>query len=225
MKIAALFSGGKDSTLTLYKALKEGHEVKFLIALGSENPDSYMFQHLNMILTKLQSEACGIPLIIKETKGVKEEELKDLEDVIASVKDQVDCVSAGALASKYQYDRVAAICKKLGLKTYTPLWQMDPEKEWDQLLSSGFRVVIVKVAAGGFEKDWLGTEITKENFEKLKSLSKKHRFHLGFEGGEAETLVLDCPLFKKKLEIKDKEVVWEGDSGYLLIKEAKLVDK
>ena len=126
MKIAALFSGGKDSTLTVYKAIQEGHEVKFLIALGSENPDSYMFQHLNLGLTKLQSEALGIPLITKETKGVKEEELKDLEEAIDSVKDQVNCVSAGALASKYQYDRVANICKKLGFKTYTPLLQIDP---------------------------------------------------------------------------------------------------
>lgn len=224
MKIAALFSGGKDSTLTIYRALKEGHDVKCLIAVGSENKYSYMFQHINLNVTKLQAESMEIPLITKDTKGVKEKELVDLEDVIASVKD-IDCVSAGALLSKYQYDRISNICKKLNLKTYTPLWQSDPEDEWEELLSSGFRVVVSRVAAMGLSKEWIGKEVTRKSLEELKRLSKKNRFHLGFEGGEAETIVIDCPLFKKKLEILNIEKTWDGYSGSLIIKKAKLVDK
>ena len=49
--------------------------------------------------------------------------------------------------------------------------------------------------------------------------------HLAFEGGEAETLVIDGPLFKKKLEILDSEKVWNFDNGHLIIKDAQLVEK
>ena len=39
MKLGVLFSGGKDSSLALYKAGK----VEVLITLDSKNKDSYMF--------------------------------------------------------------------------------------------------------------------------------------------------------------------------------------
>jgi len=45
------------------------------------------------------------------------------------------------------------------------------------------------------------------------------------EGGEYETLVLDAPFFKKKIELVETEVFWKGESGYLLVKKATLTDR
>src|SRR3989338_9740065 len=100
MRLAILFSGGKDSTITIYKALKEGHEVKCLISFISENPASYMFHYPNINLTKIQAECMGIPLITVPTKGEKEKELNDIKDALKSING-IDGVGAGALASRY----------------------------------------------------------------------------------------------------------------------------
>ena len=225
MRIAVLFSGGKDSMMVVYKALREGHEIKYLISLISENPASYMFHYPNINLTNVQAELIGIPLIIKNTKGEKEKELVDLKDAISSIKD-IDGVGAGALASKYQYERVENICKELGLKTYAPCWLEDDEKHWKEILDAGFEVVITGIAAEGFSKKWLGRKIDEKAVEELKKLKEKYKIHMGLEGGEGESFVVDCPLFKKKIEIKESEKIMDGEfSGHLIIKKIELINK
>lgn len=58
-------------------------------------------------------------------------------------------------------------------------------------------------------------------------MNRKYGTHLTGEGGEFETLVTDCPLFKKKIEIENSKVVWDNktNSGYLVVKSAKLIEK
>jgi len=225
MKLGALISGGKDSLLAMHLLHLQGHEIKYLIAMLPARTDSYMFHHPNTHLTELQAEAMGIPLISKETEGRKEEELEDLRDVVMSIKDEVDGIVTGALASKYQKDRVDAICKDAGLKSVVPLWGMSGEELWKDLLDTGFEVVIVSVAAEGLGEVWLGKKIGWRAFNDLKELSIKYRFHLGFEGGEAETLVLDMPLFKRKIRIIRSTKEWDGVRGVYLVEEACLEDK
>lgn len=222
MKMAALFSGGKDSTFAAWKAVQRGDEIVSLVSFISENPDSYMFHHPNIQWTRLQAEAMGIPILHIPTKGEKEKELEDIEQALRKLKPGIRGVTVGALASEYQRFRIARICRKLGLEVFAPAWKRDPGGYWEELLGGGFRVIITKVACEGLGKEWLGREITSRNFPELRRLSQKFRFHLGFEGGEAETFVLDCPLFKKKVEVLEGEVEWDGDSGVFLIRKAAL---
>lgn len=227
MKLAALFSGGKDSTLSIYKVIKQGYDVTYLISIAPENPESYMFHYPNINLTRFQAKAMGIPLIFRKTKGEKEKELKDLEMVIESIKGDIDGLVVGAIASRYQYKRVKKLCENMKLKILSPLWGIKPEIIWNELLKNGFEVVIASVSARGLGKEWLGRRINWNFLKQLKNLSKIFSFHLGFEGGEAETFVLDCPIFKKMIKIKNSEIIWnENDkTGYLLIKEVELMNK
>ncbi len=225
MKLGALVSGGKDSLLAVYLLHLRGHEIKYLISMLPVRTDSYMFHHPNAHLTELQAEAMGMPLISRETEGRKEEELIDLRDVVMSIKDEVDGIVTGALASRYQKDRIDAICKEAGLESLAPLWGKSGEELWKDLFNLGFDVVITSVAADGFGESWLGKKIDSNVFEDLKTLSEKHRFHLGFEGGEAETLVLDMPLFRRKIRIIRGTKEWDGVRGVYLVEEACLEDK
>jgi uncharacterized protein (TIGR00290 family) len=95
----------------------------------------------------------------------------------------------------------------------------------NELLESGYKILIVGVSAMGLGKEWLGVTLDKESLTKLASLSKKHGFNLTFEGGEAETLVIDCPLFRKRLDIRRANVQWDGQRGIFEILEAALVEK
>lgn len=227
MRLAALFSGGKDSVYAVYRALKDSHDVKYLIVFVPENPDSYMFHHPNVNFTELQGEVMGINVIKVNTKGVKEKELEDIRKALKKIKGEIDGVCAGALASKYQYGRVKGICDSLGLKVYTPAWESDPERYMEELVEGGFEFIITKVAADGLSEDWLGKVVTMERLNELRILSRKHGFHIAFEGGEAETFVLDCPIFTKRLLIGDFSISWDEktETGTYNIKRLEAVEK
>ncbi|KKG09177.1 hypothetical protein EO98_16610 [Methanosarcina sp. 2.H.T.1A.6] len=222
MKIAALISGGKDSVFAIHKALEEGHEVTHLISIIPARDDSYMYHSINLHMVELISAASEIPLIQQQSSGIKELELDDL--TLALKKVNVDGVSVGAIESQYQASRVQKICDSLGLKVYAPLWHRDPE----ELLYEMAKVLdirIVRVAANGMDQSWLGRPINVNSIENLKALNRRYMVHMAGEGGEYETVVLDAPFFKKRIEIVKSEVEWEGDAGSLKILDARLVDK
>ena len=226
MKAAVLFSGGKDSTMAVYKAIEEGYYVEYLVSMISDNPESYMFHVPNIHITKLSSEAMGIPLIMAKTHGVKEKELDDLKRVLNKLKDRgVEAIFAGALASEYQKSRIDQLCSDLGLMSNAPLWHIDPKEYMEEIIDSGFEVIIISVSAEGLDESWLGRRIDNQLLEEIIILNSKYGMHMAFEGGEAETLVLDCPIFKKHIKILESSTVWDRDNGYLLINKAELKKK
>ena len=226
MKAAVLFSGGKDSTMAVYKAIEEGYDVEYLVSMISDNPESYMFHVPNIHITELSSEAMEIPLIMAKTHGVKEKELDDLKGVLNKLKHRgVEAIFAGALASEYQKSRIDQLCSDLGLMSNAPLWHIDPKKYMEEIIDSGFEVIIISVSAEGLDESWLGRRINHQLLEEIINLNSKYGMHMAFEGGEAETLVLDCPIFKRRIKIIEASNVWDRDSGYLLITKAELENK
>lgn len=218
MKVAALISGGKDSIYALDRAIQEGHttqkqasagrsaklnEPVCVVAIKSENPESYMFHVPAIELTKLQAKAMSLPIIFHTTKGEKEKELDDLKLALREAKELgAEAVVSGALASNYQKSRIEKICKELDLQSITPLWHIDTDKYMNDLLASGYKIIITSVAADGLDESWVGKQITMQRLNKLRELAKKYRFNIAGEGGEYETLVIDCPLFKHKIGLK-----------------------
>jgi len=186
-----------------------------------------MFHFPNLEWTRLQAEAIGVPQITATTLGVKEEELGDLERALSDAKSRFDLegVYTGALASVYQRSRVERICKSLGLDCVSPLWGSDPEAHLRRLVRDGFVVMVVSVSALGLDQGWLGRILDEKSMGELVALGKKFKFHVGLEGGEGETFVLDCPLFKRRVEVLESTPHWRGDSGYLEISEARLSQK
>ena len=89
MNSVVLFSGGKDSTLALYKALENGDNVQYLLSMESKNSSSYMFHVPNISLTDLIAEAINIPHIKGKTNGIKEDELEDLKRELTFLKKRV----------------------------------------------------------------------------------------------------------------------------------------
>lgn len=227
MKLGALFSGGKDSVLALYHAQKAGHEVDVLISVISKNPESYMFHVPNIDLTSLQAEAIGLPIIIQETEGVKEEELTDLKTAVKSAVDkyQIEGIVSGAIYSNYQRTRIDKLGADLGLESLSPLWKLRPRDMLVEMVEEGFEVVISAVAAGGLGPEWLGRTFDTQTIEELCELHNTCYVCTGGEGGEFETMVLDAPFFTQKLAIEESNKTWDGSSGVFHVNKAKLVDK
>ncbi|MBI2045235.1 diphthine--ammonia ligase [Candidatus Pacearchaeota archaeon] len=219
MKLGVLFSGGKDSCYSAYIAKKQGNELACLITIHSENKNSYMFHTPSIKKTEAQAKVMGIPLMVFKTKGEKEKELKDLEKAIkeAIKKYKIEGVISGAIASRYQYDRIGKICEKLKIESFTPIWQNDELEYLNELIKNKFKIIITGVAAYPLDEKWLGKEINRDFVDKAVDLNNKHKIHIAGEGGEFETFVLDCPLFKKPLKVKKSKITGEKNSWRLEI--------
>lgn len=226
MKVAVLFSGGKDSTMAVYNALENGEDVKYLLAMKSANDESYMFHVPNIHLTDLLAEAMDIPIISIQTDGIKEAELEDLKLGFEKLKNLgIEAIYTGALYSVYQKSRIEKLCKELDLKVISPYWHVNELEYMCLIVSLGFEVIISGVAAYGLDEKWLGRKVDDKCIDDLIKLNEKIGLNLAFEGGEAETLVLDGPIFKKKVKILKDKKQWQVDSGLYIIEEAELEEK
>ena len=221
MRVAVLYSGGKDSNYALHWALKQGFEVKYLVSMVSESDESYMYHVPNIHLTELQARAIGIPLVKGFTSGEKEKEVEDMKAVLEGLK--IEGVVAGALASEYQKRRVDRVAEELGLKSFAPAWHRDPVDYMRELIRI-FDIVMVGVSAYGLDERWLGRKIDGKALEELVKLHEKYRIHVAGEGGEFETFVRDAPFFKARIVFDEVEKKWNGGdySGVLEVKRAHL---
>lgn len=223
MRIGVLFSGGKDSTYACYLAKKAGYEVSCLITIMSNNPESFMFHTPAIGLARKQAELMSLPIIVKKTKGEKEKELNDLKNAIkiAVKKYKIECIVTGAVASNYQASRIQKICDELKIKCFTPLWHKDQIKLLEELLENKFEVILSGVFAYPFDKNLVGEKIDKNLIKNLEKLKNQYSVNPAGEGGEFESLVLNCPLFANRLNVKLKKTIGEGNSWRGIFEQAK----
>ena len=225
MKLAALFSGGKDSTYSIYLAKRQGHEIKCLLSVFPKSDESHLLHHPNLKWTSLQSESMKIPQItIESSSDDTSTELEAIEKILIMAKEEynVEGMVHGGIKSKFQKDKFENLCNKLNLKSISPLWETEPKQYLDDLISSNFVFIISSVSSGGLDDTWLGKKIGNDELEHLQTLSEKFGFNLNFEGGEAETFVINCPLFSYPIEILKEKKSWDGYRGRFEILDARL---
>jgi len=225
MKLAALFSGGKDSTYSIYLAKQQGHDVKCMLSVFPKSDESHLLHHPNMKWTRLQSESMKIPQItIESSSDETSTELELIEKILVRAQNEynIEGIVHGGIKSNFQKNNFENLCKKLNLRSFAPLWESEPKQYLDDLISSDFVFVITSVSSGGLDDSWLGKKIGVEEIKELHHLSEKFGFNLNFEGGEAETFVLNCPLFSYPIEILKEEKSWDGYRGRFEILDARL---
>ena len=227
MKLAALFSGGKDSTYAIHLAKKLGHTVDVLLTLYPHSDESHLLHYPNINFTPLQSKSMKIPQFMEKTiSNDPENETEKLNNLITNAKQNysIEGIVHGGILSDYQRNNFSSVCKKNQLEILSPLWNKDPESYMKELLDENFEYIISAVSSDGLNDSWLGQTIDMNRLDKLQKLQKKFGFNLNFEGGEAETFVTNCPLFEKPLLIQDSTTEWDGYRGRFEILEAKLID-
>ncbi len=227
VKVAILYSGGKDSNLATYIAMKNNFKIKCLISIIPKNENSYLFHFPNIKFTKLQAKSIGLPIIQLKAKNIGNKEIEDLFIALKKAKQlyNIKGVFSGVIASNYQKNRIEKICEKLNIECFSPLWNKDPIFLLNEFINLGFKAIITSVSAQGFNENWLGRILDEKCIIDLKELNKKYNVNISFEGGEAETFVLDGPIFKKIISIIEAEKIWKGYYGFYIIKKAKLINK
>lgn len=203
MSWAALTSGGKDSILSVQKAVDAGFDVRYLVTVRPDNKDSFMFHSANLDAVPVIARVAGMDYVEITTPGKKEEELADLEQGLAGLN--IEGVIAGAVASSYQAERVKTITDRLGLSLCTPLWHMDTEMLVREV-AGRLDARIVVVAADGLDESLLGARFDEALIEKLKLAARKHRINIAGEGGEYESLTLCAPFYSRPITFAGSEV-------------------
>jgi diphthine-ammonia ligase len=207
MKVAVLFSGGKDSVLALQESLRKGDEVRYLVSFFSDKPEPYMYNYANMSVAIMQSLSLGIKLVTRKVEPGKEQE--EIKSTLESLKSEIEGIVIGVSLAKKQKALISQICKSMGLKLMTPLARKRQASLWKSALDSGFEIVIVY--SKGMDRKWLGKTVERKD---LRSISEK--------GSAFRTLVLNGPIFRSRMEITDSESQWSGKEGRFLIKDARL---
>jgi ABC transporter with metal-binding/Fe-S-binding domain ATP-binding protein len=232
---ASLFSGGKDSSWALYRALERDLDVARLVTVHPAE-DSYMYHVPATRLARLAAESIGIPLVEvragdlasgpADDSGARgDAEIEPLEAALVDLDDELDGdlagVTAGAVESEYQTSRIEAMCERLGIELFAPLWRADPEALAEAMLAAGFEITVVQVAADGLDETWLGRPLDADALADLRDLVESHGVHLLGEGGEFETLVTDGPHMDRPIEL-ESVTRWDGVRGHLEIEDAWL---
>ncbi len=220
MKVCVLYSGGKDSNLALLKA-HEVFDVACLVTLSPKSEESSIFHYPNVELVRLQAEALRIPLIMKACPDDEAGSLKALYEVLRRAKKEygVEGVVTGAIRSTYQATRFQRVCDDLELWCFNPLWLRDELSILEEALERKFEIIFVRVA--GLDRSLLGKRLDRSI---LKRLAKMRGYvNPAGEGGEYETFVLNMPLFRRRIEILDFEIVGNEFDATLVVREAKLV--
>lgn len=227
----SLFSGGKDSSFALYRALERGLPVERLVTVHPDE-DSYMYHVPATDLAALAADSIGIELVEVDPGELDaasaidageqgDAELEPLEAALVDLDVDVVGVTAGAVESEFQTSRIEAMCDRLDADLFAPLWQRDPETLAEEMLSAGFEITIVQVAAAGLDETWLGRQIDRDALDDLRALSERYGVHILGEGGEFETIVTDGPHMERPIEL-EYEAEFDGTRGRLRIESAEL---
>ena len=225
MKLAALFSGGKDSTYSIYQVKQMGHDVKCLVTVFPKSSNSHLLHFSTIELTKLQSKTLKIPQITSTLDSDElVEEMNILKVLLEKAKRdfQIEGLVHGGISSEFQKKCFEKICKENDLKTITPLWKINAKEYMNDLINSNFKFILTSVSSDGLDETWLGKIITMHDILQLIKLSDKYGFNLNFEGGEAETFVIDCPLYSYPIIINKSKTTWDGYRGMFEIEVASL---
>jgi ABC transporter with metal-binding/Fe-S-binding domain ATP-binding protein len=220
VRVAALFSGGKDSAYAAHVAEQWGWDVPYLVTVQPRGEDSMMFHWPNTHLTPLLAQAWGKAHVLAPVSGEPEREVDELGEALRPLG--IDGIVSGAVASEYQRTRLERMGHRLGLKTVAPLWHKDPLELLRSLRQAGFEAIVAGCFAEGLSEAWLGRPLDDAAQRELARLQHAKGIHPGGEGGEYESLVLAGPSWRSRLEIVRADKEWHRDRGVLRVREARL---
>lgn len=223
MRLAALYSGGKDSTFALYLAEQMGNEILALVNIVPSDKGSWIFHTPNLDAVPTMAEAMGIPLVTENSDGSEEGDLDALRRALKGL--DVDGVVVGALWSDYQWDRMNRVLGELDMVMVAPLWRKDQDMAYDEMVSAGIDAIIVGTFAEGLDESWLGRHLDMEAKEELKVLRDRYGISIMGEGGEYESMTLDSPIHLKKLRITGAKKEIGRTSGTYDVTSLVLEDK
>jgi len=210
MSYISSWSGGKDSCFACYLALGQGYKISHLVNFISREFKRVSFHGTEARLIQLQGQAIGIPLVQKQTTWDGYE--PEFKEAVRSLLPQgIKGMVFGDIYLEEHRDWVERVCGELGIEAIEPLWNKDAEKIFTDFIDAGFEAIIVSAQAELMDEGWVGQWVDRKFLAYLKA----RNIDLCGENGEYHTLVVNGPLFKRRLEIIEGRTI-NRDNHWLL---------
>jgi len=217
------WSGGKESTLSLYRALRGGVNVSYLMSFVSSGGRS-MSHALKVGLLEAQSTALGIPLVTREvTWETYEQGFRELVNELKQ-RGVTGCVFGDVWLDEHR-EWTERICGELGVKPFSPLFGDSPESLLREFIELGFEAVVIMVKKESLGDEWLGRKLDQDFLSDMREARDEKGVDVLGEMGEYHTFVYDGPLFGKRIEILETRRVRRNGHAYLDIVKFKLSEK
>jgi diphthine-ammonia ligase len=185
------WSGGKDSVLALYRAIRTV-DVPYLLNMLSEDGLNSRSHGLSAKLLKVQAIAMGKVIIQRPStwKGYEEA----FKKAVLELKGKgITAEVFGDIELQEHRDWIERVCGDLDIEPIFPLWGAEREELINEFISAGFRAIVVSTRAEILGEEWLGREIDWGFVKDMKDLGD---VDLCGELGEYHTFVFDGPLFR-----------------------------
>jgi uncharacterized protein (TIGR00290 family) len=211
MSYISSWSGGKDSCLAAYLALGQGYKISHLVNFISQEFKRVSFHGTEAKLIQLQSQAIGIPLLQKQTTW--EEYEQEFKEAVQSLLPRgIKGMVFGDIYLDEHKEWVERVCGELGIAAIEPLWGKDTEKILTDFIDAGFEAIIVSASDKLIDRGWVGQRLDRKFLTYLKTRD----VDLCGENGEYHTLVVNGPLFKRRIEITESKTI-NRDNRWLLV--------
>lgn len=211
-KFIASYSGGKDSTLALYKAMKKGTAVGIVVMMEEEGDRSRAHSLFKDIL-KAQAKAIGVPLYTGSANFKNYE--KVFVEILKNAKDKgAEVLVTGDIDLPEEDCWHERVTDSIGLKLGVPLWKMNHKEVVKEFISLGFKTKVITIdTTQGMKEEDLGRILT---FDYMKELEERGIDSCG-EKGEFHTVTIGGPIFKEDIKVEDGEITSDGRYMYLKV--------
>ena len=214
-KFVVSYSCGKDSTLSLYRMIKAGHNPVALLVTVDKKVLRSWFHGIPDKLLKDVSKSLDIPLVLVASNG-KENYGETFVEALKKIKEEMGAEACvfGDIDLMTHRTWCEDKCEKAGLEAIFPLWEEDREALTYEFIDSGFKTVIKNVKLSILGEEFLGEVLTKDVVERLKAAGSD----ACGENGEYHTFVFDGPLFKERINFETGDNILTETHGFLDIK-------
>ena len=212
MRVIVSWSGGKDSCLSLYRALNSNLKPVCLLNIATQAGEGFRVHGLDPRIILDQAKALELPIVQRTASWESYEQV--FKESVKEIKDRLGAegIVFGDIFLEEHREWTVKICKELGVKAFSPLYGEDEEKLIEEFLDAGFKAMIVCVKADRLSEELLGRIL---NPEIVKALENTGVDPCG-EYGEYHTLVLDGPIFEKRIEVI-KSLIERIPLGYAIL--------
>lgn len=202
MKFIAAFSTGKDSILALHRMVEAGHEPAGLLIMYNTGAERSWFHGADHKLIERISESLGIPVYYGASDGEDYIEVFE-EQLVKAVENGVEACVFGDIDIENHREWDEARCRAAGIKAVLPLWQESREALVRETIAAGYTCIIKCLHKEQLPESFLGKALSSQVLDEMEN----YGIDLCGENGEYHTVVLDGPLFKKKIDYSLGEIL------------------
>jgi diphthine-ammonia ligase len=222
--VFASWSGGKDCCLALHRAIASGLNVRYLANTITEDGKRSFSHGISAEVIRAQAQAIGIPLTQRPTSR-ETYEAEFINMLRAFKQEGIEGGVFGDIDFNEHREWIERVCRESGITPYLPLWLEKQDKLLSEFINAGFVAIVVAAKSDLFGEEVLGQTIDMAFVKYLRELGKTKKITPCGEAGEYHSLVIDGPIFKKRLEILESKKVARGERLFLEILSTELRDK